>query len=40
MMSFAADAAVYELERAIRDLGFKGWLTPSNFGDSYLDNEK
>jgi predicted TIM-barrel fold metal-dependent hydrolase len=29
--------AVKELERCIGDLGFKGWHTHSNFGDSYLD---
>lgn len=45
-MGFAAiapqdpDEAVSELERAVTDLGFKGWLTHSNFGDTYLDHEK
>ena len=34
------DAAVRELERAVKDLGFKGWKTHSNFGDSYLDEKR
>ena len=34
------DAAVKELERAVKDLGFKGWNTHSNFGDSYLDEKR
>jgi predicted TIM-barrel fold metal-dependent hydrolase len=33
-------AAVLELERAVKDLGFKGWKTHSNFGDSYLDDKR
>lgn len=32
------DHAVAELERCIKVLGFKGWDTQSNFGDSYLDD--
>jgi hypothetical protein len=32
--------AVRELERAVKDLGFKGWNTHSNFGDSYLDDKR
>ena len=32
------DHAVRELERCVRELGFKGWDTHSNFGDSYLDD--
>lgn len=32
--------AVKELERAVKDLGFKGWNTHSNFGDSYLDDRR
>jgi predicted TIM-barrel fold metal-dependent hydrolase len=45
-MGFAAlapqdpDEAVKELERAVKELGFKGWLTHSNFGDTYLDHQK
>lgn len=34
------EAAVRELERAVKDLGFKGWKTHSNFGDSYLDDKR
>jgi predicted TIM-barrel fold metal-dependent hydrolase len=33
-------AAVLELERAVKELGFKGWKTHSNFGDSYLDDKR
>jgi len=29
-----------ELERCVRDLGFCGWETHSNYGDSHLDEEK
>jgi predicted TIM-barrel fold metal-dependent hydrolase len=29
-----------ELERCVKDLGFKGWETHSNYGDSYLDEER
>ncbi len=45
-MGFAAiapqdpDEAVDELERAVTQLGLKGWLTHSNFGDTYLDHKK
>ncbi len=35
-----ADGAVKELERAVKELGFKGWKTHSNFGDSYLDEKR
>jgi predicted TIM-barrel fold metal-dependent hydrolase len=35
-----AKGAVKELERTVRDLGFKGWKTHSNYGDSYLDDER
>ena len=45
-MGFAAlspynvDLSVKELERAIQQLGFVGWLAHSNFGaDQYLDNK-
>ena len=31
--------AAAELQRAVKDLGFIGWNTHSNFGDSYLDAE-
>jgi predicted TIM-barrel fold metal-dependent hydrolase len=34
------DGAVKELERAVKDLGFKGWHTLSNFGDSFLDEKR
>ena len=34
------DHAVEELERCVRVLGFKGWNTHSNFGDSYLDDPR
>ncbi len=46
LMGFAAlapkdpDAAARELERAVKELGFKGWKTHSNFGDSYLDEKR
>jgi len=36
----APEAAADELERAVKELGFVGWNTHSNYGDSYLDNEK
>lgn len=32
--------AVRELQRCVAELGFKGWHTHSNFGDSYLDEER
>ena len=32
--------AVKELERCVKELGFKGWHTHSNFGDSYLDEKR
>jgi hypothetical protein len=31
--------AARELERAVKDLGLKGWKTHSNYGDSYLDQK-
>ncbi len=34
------DSAVKELERCVKELGFKGWNTHSNFGDSYLDEKR
>lgn len=34
------DTAVVELERCVRELGFTGWNTHSNFGDSYLDERR
>jgi predicted TIM-barrel fold metal-dependent hydrolase len=34
------DGAVAELERCVKDLGFKGWKTHSNFGDSFLDEKR
>jgi len=45
-MGFAAlapndpQAAAGELERAVRQLGFIGWNTHSNFGNTYLDEKK
>jgi predicted TIM-barrel fold metal-dependent hydrolase len=32
--------SVHELERCVKELGFAGWETHSNFGDSHLDEEK
>jgi predicted TIM-barrel fold metal-dependent hydrolase len=32
--------AVKELERAVKELGLKGWKTHSNYGDSYLDEKR
>ncbi|MFH0915068.1 MAG: amidohydrolase family protein [bacterium] len=29
-----------ELERCVKELGFSGWNTHSNFGDSYIDEKK
>jgi predicted TIM-barrel fold metal-dependent hydrolase len=46
LMGFAAlapkdpQAAAAELERCVRELGFKGWKTHSNFGDSYIDERR
>jgi len=34
------DAAAKELERAVKELGFLGWKTHSNFGSSYLDDRR
>ena len=34
------DGAIKELERAVKELGLKGWHTHSNFGDSYLDEKR
>ena len=34
------DEAVKELERCVKELGFKGWNTHSNFWDSYLDEKR
>ena len=45
-MGFAAlapkdpEGAAQELERAVKELGLKGWKTHSNYGDSYLDDEQ
>jgi len=33
------EAAVKELERAVKELGLKGWKTHSNYGDSYIDEK-
>jgi predicted TIM-barrel fold metal-dependent hydrolase len=35
-----ADGAARELERAVKELGLRGWKTHSNFGDSYLDEKR
>jgi hypothetical protein len=46
LMGFAAlapkdpQAAAAELERCVKDLGFRGWMTHSNFGDSYIDERR
>ncbi len=32
--------AADELERSVKELGFKGWNTHSNYGDSYLDERE
>ena len=34
------DWSIQELQRCIKDLGFKGWNTHSNYGDSYLDEKR
>jgi predicted TIM-barrel fold metal-dependent hydrolase len=34
------EAAADELERAVKDLGLRGWKTHSNYGDTYLDDEE
>jgi len=34
------ELAVKELERCVKELGFRGWNTHSNFGDSYLDDKR
>jgi predicted TIM-barrel fold metal-dependent hydrolase len=34
------EAAADELERAVDELGFKGWKTHSNYGGTYLDEQK
>lgn len=34
------EAAVKELQRAVKDLGLKGWKTHSNYGDAYLDDKR
>ena len=45
-MGFAAlapkdpEGAAQELERAVKELGLKGWKTHSNYGDGYLDDEQ
>jgi hypothetical protein len=33
-------AAVAELERCVNELGFKGWKTHCNYGDSYIDEKR
>jgi hypothetical protein len=33
-------AAAAELERAVKELGFRGWKCHSNFGDSYIDEKR
>jgi hypothetical protein len=34
------EEAADELERAVRELGLKGWKTHSNYGENYLDDKK
>ena len=34
------ETAADELQRAVAELGLKGWKTHSNYGDSYLDERK
>ena len=34
------EAAAGELERAVKELGLKGWKTHSNYGDSYIDEKR
>jgi len=34
------ESAADELERAVKELGLIGWNTHSNYGDSYLDEER
>lgn len=34
------ESAVKELERAVKELGFIGWKTHCNYGDSYLDEKR
>ena len=34
------DSAVDELQRAVKELGMKGWKTHCNYGDSYLDEKQ
>jgi predicted TIM-barrel fold metal-dependent hydrolase len=34
------DEAAEELERAVKELGLKGWKTHSNYGENYLDDKK
>jgi predicted TIM-barrel fold metal-dependent hydrolase len=36
----APEDAADELERSVKELGLIGWNTHSNYGDSYLDEEK
>jgi uncharacterized protein len=35
-----AEWSAQELERCVKELGFKAWNTHSNFGDSYLDEKR
>lgn len=34
------EGSVREIERAVKDLGLRGWKTHSNYGDSYLDEKR
>jgi predicted TIM-barrel fold metal-dependent hydrolase len=36
----ATEEALRELERCVKELGFKIWFAHSNFGDSYLDEPR
>ncbi len=34
------EQAIQELERCVKELGFKGWKTHCNYGDSYIDEKQ
>ena len=36
----APASAAKELERAVKELGLKGWKTHANYGDTYLDDQR
>ena len=39
-LSPTVEDAVKELERCVNELGFKGWKTHCNYGDSYIDEKQ